>query len=170
MNRAVRKFGWIAFLVGAIGFGIALILGQKMSYSTQELIGYGVMGMTAALVYFGVAYYRDTVNGGKLTFGDALKTGLLIAGLGALGMALIDIFFTTFINPNFFAEYSAYQIQMAEESGNNVLVEQARESNKLYEEMDPTALSFLGGAMMFFMTFVLGAVVAVISGFILKKK
>lgn len=170
MNKAVRKFGWISFLVGFLGFGIALILGQKMSYTTQELIGYGVMGMTAALVYFGVAFYRDSVSGGKLTFGDALKTGLLIAGLGALGMALIDIVFTTFINPNFFAEYSAYQIQMAEESGNAILVEQAKESNNLYAEMNPIALSLLGGAMMFFMTFVLGSIVAVISGFILKKK
>ncbi|TVZ52493.1 DUF4199 domain-containing protein [Dokdonia sp. Hel_I_53] len=169
MGLAVKKFGMIAFLSGFIGFGAALFLGKSLDYSTQELIGYAVIGMVVALVYFGIAYRRDTVNAGQITFSQALQTGIVIAICGALGIALIDVIFTQFIHPDFFRDYNAYQLQLAEESGIPSKIEQAQNASKSYQNISPLKISLMAGAMMFFMTFTLGSLCAVLSGVILKR-
>lgn len=169
MGLVVKKFGFIAFLIGVLGFGLALYLGQNLDYSTQEIVGWVVMGMTSALVYFGIAYQRDTVNAGRISFGQALKTGLVIAVMGGLGIALSDVVYTLFINPDFFDQYNAYTIQLVEESGDTQAVDKIKEQQELFKNYGPTEMSLLGGFMMFVMTFSLGVFVTVISAFILRK-
>ncbi len=169
MSLAVKKFGIIAFLLGFIGFGIALILGKSLGYPTQELIGYAVIGMVVALVYFGIAYRRDTVNAGQINFGQALKTGIAIAACGALGVALIDIIYTQFIHPEFFRDYHAYQLQIAEENGMESTITQTKSTLEAYKIISSLQLSIMAGAMRFFMTFILGLLCAILSGLILRK-
>ena len=169
MSLVVKKFGAIAFLIGALGFALALYLGQSLDYSTQELVGWVVMGMTAALVYFGVAYQRDTVNAGRISLGQAIKTGLIIAAMGALGIALVDVVYTLFINPQFFEQYNAYAMELAQETGDAVAVDNLEAQQKMFETYSPTHMSLLGGVMMFVMSFTLGLFISVLSAFILKK-
>lgn len=169
MGLVVKKFGFIAFLVGVFGFGIALYLGQNLDYSTQEIVGWVVMGMTSALVYFGIAYQRDTVNAGRISFGQALKTGLVIAVMGGFGIALADVVYTLFINPDFFDQYNAYTLQLVKESGDTQAVNKTKEQQELFKNYGPAEMSLLGGFMMFIMTFLLGVFITVISAFILRK-
>lgn len=169
MSLVVKKFGSIAFLVGMLGFALALYLGSSLDYSTQELVGWAVMGMTAALVYFGIAYQRDTVHAGRITFGQAIKTGLVIAIFGGLGVAFSDVIYTMFINPDFFDQYNEYTLKLAQESGNQEAVDAIESQTKMFEGYSPTEMSLTGGVMMFVMTFGLGALVALLSAFILKK-
>ncbi len=170
MSLVIKKFGAIAFFLGLLGFTLALYLGKSLDYGTQELVGWGVMGMTAAMVYFGVAYQRDTVNAGKISFGSALKTGLVIAALGGLGIALADIVYTLFVNPSFFIEYNDYARELAEQSNNQAAIEQLASQREMYEEYSGTQMSFIAGLMMFVMTFILGCVVSLLAAVILKKR
>lgn len=170
MSLVIKKFGAIAFFLGLLGFTIALYLGKSLDYGTQELVGWGVMGMTAAMVYFGVAYQRDTVNAGKISFGSALKTGIIIAALGGLGVALADIVYTLFVNPSFFLEYNDYAMELAVESKNPVAISQLEAQREMYSQYSGTEMSFIAGLMMFVMTFILGFVVSLIAAFILKKE
>lgn len=170
MNLVLKKFGAIAFFVGLLGFSIALYLGKSLDYGTQELVGWAVMGMTSAMVYFGVAYQRDTVNAGKISFGKALKTGVIIAALGGLGVAVADVVYTLFVNPAFFTEYNEYAMTLAQESNNQGAIAQLEAQNEMYQQYSGTQMSFIAGVMMFVMTFILGFVVSLIAAFILKKK
>lgn len=170
MNLVIKKFGLIAFFVGILGFTVALYLGKSLDFGTQELVGWGVMGMTAAMVYFGVAYQRDTVNAGKITFSQALKTGLVIAALGALGIALADVVYTVFVNPDFFMEYNEYATTLAQESNNEQALTQLEGQKEMYEQYSGIQMSLIAGVMMFVMTFLLGFVMSLISAFILKKE
>ena len=43
-----------------------------------EIVGYSVMLIAFASMYFGIRSYRDNVNDGAITFGKALAIGLLI--------------------------------------------------------------------------------------------
>lgn len=169
MALVLKKFGAIGFFVGLIGFSIALYLGQSLNFGTQELVGWAVMGMTAAIVYFGVAYQRDTVNAGKITFGQALKTGLVIAAMGALGVALADIVYTIFVNPDFFMQYNEYATTLAEASNSPEQRSQLAAQKELYETYNGTQISLFAGLMMFVMTFMLGLIVSFIAAFLLKK-
>ncbi|WP_405221299.1 DUF4199 domain-containing protein [Dokdonia sp. Asnod1-B02] len=170
MSLVIKKFGMIAFFIGLLGFSLALYLGKSLDYGTQELVGWGVMGMTAAMVYFGVAYQRDTVYAGKISFGKALKTGIIIAALGGLGVALADIVYTLFVNPSFFIEYNDYAMELAVESKNPVAISQLKAQREMYSQYSGTEMSFIAGLMMFVMTFILGFVVSLIAAFILKKE
>ena len=158
----IKKFGAIAFFLGLLGFTLALYLGKSLDYGTQELVGWGVMGMTAAMVYFGVAYQRDTVNAGKISFGSA--------ALGGLSIALADIVYTLFVNPSFFLEYNDYARDLAEQSNNQAAIDQLARQREMYEDYSGTQMSFIAGLMMFVMTFMLGFVVSLLAAVILKKK
>ncbi len=170
MSLVIKKFGAIAFFVGLLGFTLALYLGRSLNYGTQELVGWAVMGMTAAIVYFGVAYQRDTVHAGKISFGKAFKTGIVIAMLGGLGIALADMVYTLFVNPSFFIEYNQYAMDLAVESNNQDAISELEKQREMYKEYSTVQMSLIAGAMMFVMTFLLGAVVSLIAAFVLKKK
>lgn len=170
MSLVIKKFGAIAFFIGLLGFTLALYLGKSLDYGTQELVGWGVMGMTAAMVYFGVAYQRDTVFAGKISFVQALKTGIIIAAMGGLGVALADIVYTLFVNPSFFIAYNEYAMELATASKNPVAISQLEAQREMYNQYSGTEMSFIAGLMMFVMTFMLGFVVSLIAAFILKMK
>lgn len=169
MGLVVKKFGVIAFLIGLVGFSLALYLGQSLNYSIQEIVGWVVIGMAVALIYFGTAYQRDTVNAGRITFSQAIKTGLVIAIMGGLGIALADIVYTLFINPDFFDQYNAYTLQLLEETGDKQAVSDLKEQQELFKNYGTVQMSLLGGMMMFVMTFLVGVFVTVISAFIVTR-
>lgn len=170
MSLVIKKFGAIAFFIGLIGFSTALYLGQSLNFGTQELVGWAVMGMTSAIVYFGVAYQRDTVYAGKITFGQALKTGMVIAALGGLGIAMADMVYTLFVNPDFFIQYNDYATSLAQQSNSQEQLQQLEAQKEIYETYSSTQISIFAGLMMFVMTFMLGLVVSFIAAFILKKE
>jgi len=170
MSLVIKKFGMIAFFIGLLGFTLALYLGVSIDYGTQELVGWGVMGMTAAMVYFGVAYQRDTVYAGKISFRKALKTGVIIAAMGGLGVALADIMYTLFVNPSFFISYNEYAMELAVGSKNQGAIIQLEAQREIYNQYSGIEMSFIAGFMMFVMTFMLGFVVSLIAAFILKKE
>lgn len=170
MSLVIKKFGVIAFFIGLFGFSVALYLGRSLNFGTQELVGWAVMGMTSAIVYFGVAYQRDTVYAGKISFGQALKIGVVIAALGGLGIALADMVYTLFVNPDFFMQYNEYATALAQKSNSQEQLQQLQGQKEIYKTYSGTQISIFAGLMMFVMTFILGLVVSFIAAFVLKKK
>ena len=168
MKKTVLKFGSYGLILGAVIFGLALTFGGGLSYTTQEIIGYGSMVASLSFVYFGIKHYRDQVNGGKVTFGKALLIGVLISALVCLGVGLIDFLYTTVINPDFAKEYLAKTLESYEKlySGNELETKKA----ELTTQMENYGGSGFMAALMFFTVLVIGFIISLISGLILQRK
>jgi hypothetical protein len=77
MKRVVTRFGLIS---GAIAAVLLLARVPSMDGGTGALVfGYAAIVLALLLVFFGVRSYRETVGGGRLSFGRGLSVGLLIA-------------------------------------------------------------------------------------------
>jgi hypothetical protein len=107
MKNIVIRFGTYGFILALIIFLLALYFGQEADFSTQELIGYFAMIVSLSFVFFGIKHYRDTIGNGYIGIRRAVLTGLLISVFTGLGFALADFIYLSWINPDFFEEYTA---------------------------------------------------------------
>jgi hypothetical protein len=168
MKSTVLKFGGYGLILGAVIFGLALTFGGSLSYTTQEIIGYGSMVASLSFVYFGIKHYRDQINDGKVTIGKALLIGVLISALVGLGVGLADYLYTTVINPDFAEEYLAKTLESYETlySGNELETKKA----ELTIQMENYGGSGLMATLMFFTVLIIGFIISLISGLILQRK
>lgn len=90
MKRTILTYGLIA---GAIIGGMLLITmplynSGTLNFDNGELLGYSTMTIAFALIFFGIKSYRDKEQGGQITFGKAVKVGLLITLVACVVYAL----------------------------------------------------------------------------------
>ena len=168
MKNTVLKFGGYGLLLGAVIFGLALTVGNSLSYTIQEIIGYGSMIASLSFVFFGIKHYRDKVNNGKVSFGKAFLLGLLISAFVGLGVGLIDYLYTTVINPDFAQEYLAKTLESYEVlySGEELAAKKA----DLTKQMKDYGGSGFMAALMFMTVLLIGLIISIISGLILQRK
>ena len=107
MKNTVIRFGIYGFLLALLVFLLALYFGQEFDFGTQEIIGYTTMIVSLSFVFFGIKHYRDTIGKGRIGIRRAVLIGLLISVLTALGIALADFIYLSWINPDFFEEYTS---------------------------------------------------------------
>ena len=168
MKKTVIKFGAYSLLTSATLFFLALFLGKAFDYSTQEIIGYASMIASLSFVFFGIKYYRDTENDGKIGFGKALQIGILISLFAGLGFALIDYLYTTVINPDFATEYLNTTLETMKTSLTPEEFEV--ESAKLKEQMDAYGGSGFMAFIMLVTVVIIGFVISLLSALFLNKK
>ncbi|WP_111684752.1 DUF4199 domain-containing protein [Winogradskyella tangerina] len=168
MKNTVLKFGAYGLILGAVIFGLALTFGSSLSYSAQEIIGYGSMIASLSFVFFGIKHYRDKVNAGKVSFGKALLIGLLISAFVGLGVGIMDYLYTTVINPDFADEYLAKTLETYESlySGEELAAKKA----ELTQQMEDYGGSGFMAALMFFTVLLIGLIISIISALILQRK
>ena len=167
MKKTVIKFGKYAFITAAVLFLAALVLGKSLSYGAQEIIGYSSIVVSLVFVFFGIKNYRDQENGGSISFGKALKIGMLITLFAALGFAIIDFIYTAFINPEFLEQYTQHMTENLEStySGEELATKKA-ELDSSMEYMTSGFMAFI----MFSTVVLIGFVISLISSLILNKK
>ena len=168
MKNTVLKFGGYGLILGAIIFGLALTFGDGLSYTTQEIIGYGSMVASLSFVYFGIRHFRDNVNHGKVSFGKALLIGILISALVGLGIGIIDYLYTTVINPDFASEYLAKTLDSYETLYS--CEELTAKKAELTKQMKDYGGSGFMAALMFITVVLIGFIVSIISALILQRK
>ncbi|WP_223034598.1 DUF4199 domain-containing protein [Hanstruepera marina] len=168
MRNTVLKYGSYGFLAGIIFFGLAFLLGDNLSYSVQEIIGYTSMVVSLSFIFFGIKHYRDKVNQGTVTFGKALVIGLLISIFVGIGVAIIDYIYTTVINPDFATEYLDKTLATMKETMS--AEEYDVEKVKLSEQMEAYGGSGFMAFIMFATVVMIGFVISLISGLILQRK
>lgn len=86
MKKIVLIYGIIAgVIVGAmLMITMPLYESGTLKFDNGEWLGYTTMVIALSMVFFGVKSYRDNHLGGSITFGNALKVGLLITLVAAL--------------------------------------------------------------------------------------
>ncbi|APZ45686.1 DUF4199 domain-containing protein [Polaribacter reichenbachii] len=153
MKSTVLKFGSYGLLVGFIIFSLHLFFGvENLQNSTNEILGYISIFLSLSFIFFGIKHYRDKENDGLISLGKAIKIGLLISVLVAIGVAFADFIYTKFINPSFFTDYE------------QKLIAQGREK-EIIEMTSTTAAIF-----MLILVTIIGFIISLISGIILQRK
>lgn len=168
MRNIVIKYGLYGLLTGVILFLSGIFLGKGLSYSSQEVVGYSTMVASLSFVFFGIKHYRDKVNNGAVSFGKALQIGLLISVLVGVGVGIADFIYSTFINPDFMAEYLDASIKTMKET----LPPEEFETKKaaLTQQMKDYGSSGFMAALMFLTVVLIGFIISLISGLILQRK
>lgn len=168
MKNTVIKFGLYALISGFVLFGLPFFLGMGVDFDYGELIGYTAMILSLLFVYFGIKHYRDNVNKGKVSFGKAIAIGMLIALFSAIGVAVFDYIYTTYINPDFASEYLEYSVKKMQEtlSAEEVKIKTAELTQQMEDYGSPSFMAL----MMFASVMILGFIISLISGLILQRK
>lgn len=168
MKHTIIKFGGYSCLLLIILFGISFLFEDVMDFSTSEIFGYVTIVLSLSFIFFGIKSYRDKENNGVISFGKALKIGLLITLLTSITFGLINIIYTEYINPEFSAEYYNYSIEKIEKElppkEFKVKVAELESQQELF------ANPLFNFVIMSLTVFSIGLIVSLISGLILQRK
>src|SRR5688572_15929499 len=102
MKKTVLRYGGYAVLIMlALMIATSLLLrsGENEDFTTSEIIGYAGIVLATSFAYFGIRYYRDKVMGGSISFGQAMKVGLLIILFPSLAFGLFNVIYVKWIDP-----------------------------------------------------------------------
>ncbi len=117
MRKIVLTFGLISGAVLSAMMLLTLPFQDKIGFDNGAIIGYTTMVLAFLMVFFGVKSYRDTVGGGRVTFGRALSVGLLITAVASICyVATWELIYYKFA-PTFGDKYASYAIEKAKKSG-----------------------------------------------------
>lgn len=173
MKKVVLKYGILAGMIEVvIGFGLMSVLigGSMANIKYSELIGYTTMIVSLSLIFFGIKAYRDQEQGGVISFGQAVKIGILISLIASAfyvvgwmlyyhlgsGRELMDAYFAT-------------TVEELRNSGQPAAEVQA-EIDKMegFREMYQQPIVMIG--MTFLEIFPVGLIISLIAAALLKRK
>lgn len=152
MKKVVVKYGSYGFILSLVLFLTALSIAEGIDFGTQEIIGYIIMIVSLSFIFLGIKHYRDKVRDGYMGFRRAVLTGLLISTITGLGIALADFIYLSWINPDFFEEYSTVM------------------RNEGYKGEIPDYGNGFMAMIMFLTAMVIGLIISLFSALILAKK
>ncbi len=117
MKNTVLKFGLIAGGIMSALLVATIPFMHSIDNEMGMVIGYTGMVLAFLFVYFGVRSYRDQHCGGRIGFGKALGTGMLIGLVASLCyVATWEILY--FRGPNdFLAKYQANELASMRKKG-----------------------------------------------------
>lgn len=124
-SHAPRSSTAIVLRSGAIA---GLIMGSMflLTYPFRDQIGFGTLGMALGyasmvlgfiMIHVGTRTYRDSVAGGRVTYAQALKVGLLIALVATVVYVVIWELVYFLLLPDFMVEYGKYAVEQARAAG-----------------------------------------------------
>ena len=151
---------------GVIGGCVNIALGltnwftvARLGTTVSQAVGWISIILALMCVPLGIRYFRDKLNGGKVGFGDAFKTGFGITFVFTFLTGLYSILFFIFAGDSF----EEWQKQGLSES----------ELRAFELQMEQTPAIFLNpvvqGLIFFAIIFVMGMIVNLISSLILRR-
>ena len=117
MRKIVLTYGLIAGAILSVLMLATLPFLERIGFDRGAVIGYTTMVMAFLMIYFGVRSYRDNVLGGKIGFGRAFGTGVLITAVAAVCYVATWEFIQYKFMPDFADKYAAHEIDKARRDG-----------------------------------------------------
>ena len=168
MKKTVIRFGtYASIIVVGISLIFWLFSSDTPNYSISEIAGYVSIIVAMAFVFLGIRHYRDNEKNGSISFGEALKLGILIALIPSLAFGIYNAIYTELLDPGFIDNY--YQYTLEKMKGDMTATEFEAAAQKMESEKEMFANPVVGSVVMFLTVFLIGFVIAVISALILKK-
>lgn len=167
MKKIVLIYGSIAGLIVSSMFVITHSSG-KIDFENGMLVGYASMVIAFSLIFFGVKNYRDNHLNGAITFGKALKVGLLVTGVASIIYAVAWEFYFNLVVPDFMVEYTTHILTKMETEGAS-----AEEIAQAKAQMQSTSELYQNPIFRFLMTLLeivpVGFIVSLICAALLRK-
>ncbi len=148
--------GLVSSILGTLNW---LLVAQTIGVSASQALGYISITLSLLCIPFGVRYFRDRLNNGAVNFGQAFIIGLGITGIAAIVMAIHSMLFFAFQKEEFIA-WQRKDLSPTELAAFN---------EQLAQMPEFAYTPWFQGIVMFFMVFLIGAVVNLISALLLKK-
>lgn len=170
MKNNVLIFGTIAgVLVSTMLIHTAIECYNNVDFSGNMWLGYTVMLIAFIFIFVGIKSQRDKINGGLITFSQALKTGLLITLVASAFYVVVWLIAYYLFVPDFMDKYTAHMLKnaRAEGLGEAAMAQKVLEMDK-YKEMYKNPILVV--AFTFLEVFPVGLLVSLVSALILKKK
>ncbi|MDN5203728.1 DUF4199 domain-containing protein [Fulvivirgaceae bacterium BMA10] len=165
MKFIVLKWSMYAALGGAATF---LVTNLFFGFEIGEIVGYGGFLFFFIFIYLGIKEYRDKLKKGALSFAQGLKIGVLIIVLPSVLSGAIDLFYTTFIDPDFFDRWYQYEIGKA---GSGLSAQEFEQLEKhLNTQLSMFSNPWLHFLVMTLFTFLGGFICTIIAAIFLQKK
>jgi hypothetical protein len=167
-NTVLRYSSFSVITLIVTGLGSFFLTKSNANYDLQEILGYASILLSMIFVFLGIKQYRDKFNGGFISYGKALKLGLLIVLLPSIAFGLFDLIYTHYLDPDFM---SKYYDQMVAQMRTAL---PAAEFEAKLKEMENSKAMFQNVFFQFFImattVMAVGFMVAVVSAFVLRKK
>ena len=169
MKKIVLTFGLLSGAITSLMMFATLPLIDRVSFDKLEILGYTTMVFSFLMVFFGIRSYRENLGGGKISFGQALKVGLLImlVSCACYVIAWEIIYFG--IAPDFVDKYTNYMIEKSRAAGASAeAIAAQREQLKSFRALYDNPL--INAGITFLEPLTVGLPVTLISAAILRRK
>lgn len=174
MKNTIVKYGLISGALSAGGILIITLIFKsygfdKVGFENSAYIGYSLIILSMAVIFFGIKAYRDNENQGQVSFKNGLLIGLGIALISCVCYSLMWLVVYYNFMPNFMDDYADFSIKKLKESGASE-VELAKNQAELqqFKDLYKTPLGVFAVTLM--EPLPVGILGALVSAFILKKK
>ncbi len=141
------------------------VYAMGMQYEQDWKMGsIGIIAMIA-VIFIGIKKFKE-FNGGYLTVGQAIKTGIGIALIGGIISVIYSYIFMTIIEPDFMTNTMAKAQEKMMEQNPNLTDEQVEQATAMMSKFSSPAITSafsLIGSLFF------GFIISLISGFIQKN-
>jgi hypothetical protein len=169
MKKVVLTFGLIsgvlssAMMLGTIPFQ------HQIGNDRALIVGYTTIVASFLLVFFGIRSYRNTVGGGRITFGRGFAVGISITMITCIFYVVTwEIVYFNFM-PDFMTKYTAREVEKAKASGASEAVIRAK-ILELHKAAEAYKNPLVNAAETFLEPFPVGLVITLISAAVLRRK
>ncbi len=160
MKKYILRYGVIGGLVSSLlGTLNWLLVAQTVGVGASQAVGYASIAFSLLCIPLGVRYFRDQENQGQVNFGQAFRIGLSITVIAGVVMAIHSVLFFAF-QKEAFMEWQRKDLNPAE---------LATFDEQLAQMPDFAFTPWFQGMVMFFMVFLIGLVINLISAMLLKR-
>lgn len=170
MKRNVLVYGTISGLISVIWVVIAMTsLPNNMHMTLGMIFGYTSMIIANIFLVVGVKNYRDKYNGGVISFGKALKVGLLIAFIGSTIYVITWLIYFFGVGTDFMDYYADCMHKELVASGASA-AEIAKQTKEVSEFMISYQNPFFNAAVTYMEILPMGVLFSLITALVLKRK
>lgn len=148
--------GLISSLLGTLNW---LIIARPLGVTTSQTVGYISIAISLLCIPFGVRYFREKHNDGRVSLSEALKIGVAITTVAGVVMAIHSMIFFALQKDAFISWQQA-----------NLSADELQSYNEQLATMPDFAFTpWFQAIVMFIMVFLIGAVINIVSALMLRK-
>ena len=169
MKKVVLTFGFLSGGLSALMMAATVPFMDRIGFDHGAIVGYTAMVISFLFVYFGIKSYRDNVLGGRITFGRAFGSGMLITLISCACYVIAwEIVYFNFM-PDFVDRYSAYVMESLRAKGASAgEIDKAATQMAQFKTM--YANPFINVAFTFIEPLPVGVLITLISAAVLRRK
>lgn len=161
MRQHVLKNGLI--------LGLTVVIFQLVTYIFElynnQYLGWGIYILIILLVFYSIRSYRDKMNGGFITFGQAFGLGTMIVLVGTGISSFFSFIYMQFIDPGMVDTIKELQLRAMQEQ--NIPDEQMEMSIKMMKVWMKPWIMALSGLLA---NMIMGTIINLILAGVLQRK